>query len=255
MFEKFSLKWNDFQENVCTSFGSLRENTAFADVTLVCEGGQQIEAHKFVLASSSPFFKQLFSQNKHSHPLVFMRGVKSDDLDAIVDFLYLGEANIYENNLEAFLNIAEELRLKGLNRRVDDSFNNINTDPVPKSSPLSKTIQTEKDNTMKNETKITKYNNENKVNSLRTLALPKQDIAEQFQDLDESVAILIQSKILRIDNTWACADCSYTTINRTHLSEHIESKHVSSGHTCKYCQKFVPSRNALRTHMNKYHKI
>ena len=44
-----------------------------------------------------------------------MRGLKSEDLIAVVDFLYYGEANIYQESLDAFLTIAEELNLKGLN--------------------------------------------------------------------------------------------------------------------------------------------
>ena len=45
-----------------------------------------------------------------------MRGMKSEDLEAMMDFLYFGEANIYQENLDLFLNIAEELNLKGLTR-------------------------------------------------------------------------------------------------------------------------------------------
>ena len=41
--------------------------------------------------------------------------MKFEDLVAIVDFLYYGEANIYQENLDTFLNIAEELQVKGLN--------------------------------------------------------------------------------------------------------------------------------------------
>ena len=47
-----------------------------------------------------------------------MRGVKSDDLLAIVDFLHFGEANVCQENLDFFLAIAEELQLKGLMGRV-----------------------------------------------------------------------------------------------------------------------------------------
>ena len=43
-----------------------------------------------------------------------MRGFKSEDLVAILDFLYFGEANVYQENLDSFLAIAEELQLKGL---------------------------------------------------------------------------------------------------------------------------------------------
>ena len=43
-----------------------------------------------------------------------MRGVKSDDLLAIIDFVYYGEANICQENLDSFLAVAQELQLKGL---------------------------------------------------------------------------------------------------------------------------------------------
>ena len=33
-------------------------------------------------------------RNKHSHPLIYMRGLKSDDLRAMEDFLYFGVANV-----------------------------------------------------------------------------------------------------------------------------------------------------------------
>ena len=79
-----------------------------------CQDGHQIEAHKVILAASSPFFHNLFKRNKHSHPIIYMKGVKSEDILAIVDFLYYGEANIYQENLDTFLNIAEDLELKGL---------------------------------------------------------------------------------------------------------------------------------------------
>ena len=114
MSEKLCLQWNDFKENAVTAFGSLREDNDFTDVTLACEDGKQFEVHKVVLANSSPFFQNILKKNKHIHPLIYMRGVKSDDLLAIVDFLYLGEASVYQENLGSFLTIAEELQLKGL---------------------------------------------------------------------------------------------------------------------------------------------
>ena len=94
MTEKLCLQWDDFRENIKYAFGNFREDENFNDVTLVCEDGQHVEAHKVVLAASSPFFQKLLGRNKHPHPLIFMRGVKFDDLSAIVDFLYRGEANV-----------------------------------------------------------------------------------------------------------------------------------------------------------------
>ena len=70
MSEKLCLQWNDFKENVNFAFGKLRDDKKFTDVTLVCEDGQQMEAHKVILAFSSPFFERIFQKSKHLHPLL-----------------------------------------------------------------------------------------------------------------------------------------------------------------------------------------
>ena len=111
--EKLCLKWNDFQETVRKSFGEFRSDNDFTDVTLACED-QSIKAHKLILSACSPFFKKLLKSHPHPQPLVFMRGVKSSELTALVDFIYLGEASIGHEQLESFLALAEELELKGL---------------------------------------------------------------------------------------------------------------------------------------------
>ena len=62
MSEKLCIQWNDFQDNIKSVFGNLRENNDFTDVTLACEDGQQVEAHKVILAASSPFFQKLLEE-------------------------------------------------------------------------------------------------------------------------------------------------------------------------------------------------
>ena len=91
--EKLCLKWNDFQVNVNSAFGMLRNDLDLCNVTLVSEDGKHLEAHKVILSSSSPFFLKLLKRNKHPHPLIYMRGVKADELSSLIDFLYYGEAN------------------------------------------------------------------------------------------------------------------------------------------------------------------
>ena len=61
--EKLCLQWNDYRESIVASFGALKVDKDLIDVTLVCEDGQQVEAHKMVLASSSPFFMNLLKNN------------------------------------------------------------------------------------------------------------------------------------------------------------------------------------------------
>ena len=111
--EKFCLKWNDFESNISHAFQDLREGKDFLDVTLACEDSQ-IEAHKVILSACSKFFHSILKKNPHQHPLLYLKGVKFEDLQSILDFLYVGEVNVAQENLNSFLTVAEELQIKGL---------------------------------------------------------------------------------------------------------------------------------------------
>ena len=110
--EKLCLQWNDFKESIKFSFRELRNDRDFSDVTLVCEDGKEIKAHKTVLASGSPVLRSLLKRHKHPNPLIYMRGVKSIILATILDFLYHGEANIAQEDLDFFLELAEDSNWK-----------------------------------------------------------------------------------------------------------------------------------------------
>ena len=125
MTKKLKIKCNDFKENTIAAFESLRKENNFADVTLVCEDGHQVEAHKVILAASSSFFQDLLTRNPHPHPLIFMRNVSSENLEALIDYLYFGEASLLEKSLESFLAVANELKLNGLSGEEDQKDNKI----------------------------------------------------------------------------------------------------------------------------------
>jgi len=125
--EKFCLKWNEFESNVSTAFRELRDDKDFFDVTLACEGNQ-LEAHKVILSACSPFFRAVLKRNPHSHPLLYLKGIKYDDVLAVLNFMYHGEVNIAQDELNSFLAVAEELQVKGLTQNGG----------APSSTPLPK---------------------------------------------------------------------------------------------------------------------
>ena len=113
-FEKFSLRWYDFHENISSAFNNLRDDTHFTDVTLLSEDGHQIDVHKIILVSSSPFFMNILKTKKHPNPLIYLKGFKAKDLLSVIDFIYQGATEIHQHDLDSFLLVAEELQLKGL---------------------------------------------------------------------------------------------------------------------------------------------
>ena len=111
--EKFCLRWNDFEQNISVAFRELRDDKDFFDVTLACDD-EQIEAHKVILSACSPFFRRILRKNSHAHPLLYLKGVKFNDLQSVLNFMYHGEVNVAQEELNSFLSVAEELHVKGL---------------------------------------------------------------------------------------------------------------------------------------------
>ncbi|CAG0919561.1 unnamed protein product [Notodromas monacha] len=111
--QQFCLRWNDFQTNMVSSFQHLRDEKSFTDVTLACDG-QTTKAHKMVLSACSPYFKKLLEENPAKHPIVILKDVEFKQLKAILDFMYSGEVNVAQEELQSFLKVAERLKVKGL---------------------------------------------------------------------------------------------------------------------------------------------
>ena len=81
-----SLMWSLHEEKKTSAVTSLWIDKDFLDVTIVCDDGQ-LSAHKVILAASSSFFSSVFQMNPHNHPLMYLRGVKTDQMQSVLQFL------------------------------------------------------------------------------------------------------------------------------------------------------------------------
>ena len=225
MSEKLCLQWNKFKDNVVSSFGSLREDQDFPDVTLACEDGKHIEAHRIILASSSPFFENLLRISKHSHPLIYMRGVRSEVLNAFLDFLYFGEVKVFQESLDYFLAIAEELKLKGL------TLENLNVDEGTK--------ETDSDLLMESEN----FHEKNLSNEIDKAGDLKFFGALQ----DEKSSSLVEKTHKRVRGypLYKCKVCGKTDVCGN-LKMHIEANHLEGiSIPCNKCEKTFRYRDAI----------
>jgi hypothetical protein len=65
-----------------------------------------------ILSACSPFFRQILRRNPHQHPLLYLKGVKYKELLSVLNFMYQGEVNVAQEELNSFLAVAEDLRVK-----------------------------------------------------------------------------------------------------------------------------------------------
>jgi len=246
MSEKLCLKWNDFQENTNSAFGRLREDNDFTDITLACEDGKQVEAHKVILVASSPFFQNLLKRNKHSHPLIYMRGVKSEDLVAIVDFIYYGEANVYQEKIDSFLAIAQELSLKGLTGSPDG-----------KSASVQEHLEKPTTTKLKVEAFETTECATGADSSYGTIATTTPVFSGELLELDEHIKSMMtksQNMITygnRSERASICTVCGKEGHPRN-IKDHIEANHIEGiSIPCTSCDKTFRSRHSLRNHKSR----
>ena len=187
-----------------------------------------------------------------------MKGMKTDDLTAIVDFLYFGEANVYQENLENFLAIAEELQLKGLEGSKDQPESNEAEQLEPKEKyttdsklPTSKTQQTMKETTF-----------DSHKTGGNALTLPKTSVmSANLQELDETVKAMMETSENMVqrgggrgqERAKICKVCGKEGL-ATAIKDHIESNHLDGvSIPCNLCDKILRSKDAFRVHIKRNH--
>ena len=241
MSEKLCLQWNDFNENITNVFRSLREDKNFADVTLACEDGKHIEAHKVILVASSPLFKKILIGNKHTHPMIYLRGWRSADILAILDFLYYGEANVYQENLDFFLSIAEELQLKGLEGKGNDIESEQDYLPKERRIPIHEgKLQVQKPGP-----------------EYKTVALANHFSSDVQEVNNKSTSMMIKtSKKSQCGRPlFKCTVCGKED-RGYNLKNHIENNHLEGvSIPCNFCKKTFRCTKSLANHKNSNHKI
>ena len=114
MQDIFCLRGKVFSAHLSSSLSDVFTENSYSDVTLVSDDMIQFQAHKCVLSASSPVLKKLLLDNPHSHPLIYLRGVKQHELQSILQFIYLSEARFYKGNMDRCMEAVKDLQINQL---------------------------------------------------------------------------------------------------------------------------------------------
>merc|ERR1712150_358823 len=119
MAEKYTLNWHTFSDHVQLMFKDLYEEEKHSDVTLVCDDQTQFKVHKIVLRACSSVFKKIIDNNPSQHPLIYLRGIQSYEMESILQFMYLGEGKFYYERMGEFIKVAKDLEVKEISKGVE----------------------------------------------------------------------------------------------------------------------------------------
>jgi len=113
------LRRVNHSQEIVSGFKELLKNESLTDVTLSCQGGLTIKAHRVILATFSPYFKSIFeshtfSESPWTYPVVVLKEYGILDIKAIVEFIYRGEVSVPRDRLPSVLATARALEVSGL---------------------------------------------------------------------------------------------------------------------------------------------
>ena len=247
--DKFCLKWNDFQINASKTFRDLRREEDFFDVTLVSDDEKHIAAHKLVLSASSEVFKTILRKAPHSNPMIYLNGFNSNDLNLIMDYIYQGEVQILQSDLDAFLDVAQKLKIEGLigdDKSRDETFTVNDEVNVPNNMGF----QQMKDET---EVKISQQKREYKSRE-RKLAVHSTSLMNQPDgSIDAKAAV--DDLVEKTTEGWMCRTCGKITKISSDIRRHAESHIEGLSFSCQLCDKTFRSRRVLANHKFINHKL
>ena len=230
--DKFNLEWNNFTSTVSKSFAQLRREEHFYDVTLVTDDEEHISAHKVVLAASSGFFKSILTKTSHANPLLYLNGIKSKELHFIMEYIYNGKVEIYQTDIENFINVAQKLRVEGLDALEEDP--NIN-----------ETLEEEDDNlpdtkSEKRKKSIRKKKAEPFMSSIVSLT-NAGDVSSNLNEL-----------YTKNGDIFGCIKCERTTKTSSDIRRHVEIHIEGLSFECPlHCGSTFRSIMQLKDHKRK----
>ncbi|XP_037798652.1 myoneurin-like isoform X13 [Penaeus monodon] len=108
-----SLYWNNHKATFCHILATLREKERYTDATLACDG-KFYPVHKLVLSTCSEYFENMFEHTPCKHPIIVLKDVKPDELEALLSYMYAGVVSVAQNDLARLIKAAEMLQIKGL---------------------------------------------------------------------------------------------------------------------------------------------
>ena len=228
--ESFTMTFSEGLATLQTSINQMLHSKEFLDVTLVCEDGH-IMCHKVILGASSEVFKNIFLKTTRELKIdaVYLTKIKLSDMQKIIQFVYNSEVTVRKDELESFLSISEEFKIKGLSCPNPRDYLHVDSE-----HEYSKTlIDIEKINTGEEKS--------DELPGLDHFLLQNPSTPPKTPDKSDS-------------SGFSCEHCSTICSSQKILNRHIRSVHMQKARVqCDICHKPFSRADVMAVHKKKYH--
>ena len=224
MGEKFNLTWHTFSSHGKELFKNLMETQEFTDITLISDDHHQYKVHKFILSACSSAFREILTNNSLNSS-IYLRGIQHEELESILQYIYLGEATFYHQRMNEFLNVAKNLDIKEIGKNVIDEIEE----------------------------------NEVETQNFEKLDHARSDENHYISDLSSNITsqeIKASSYSLNRGDMkpYKCLQCDYQAANKGNFTNHVQTKHDDIKYPCQKCSFQTNSTASLQRHMKIVHE-
>ena len=242
--KKFNLTWHNFMSNGKGMLSDLLETKRFSDVTLVSDDLYQYKAHKFILSSCSSVFQTILDKNP-LNTSVYLRGIRHEEIESILQFIYLGEAILSHERMDEFMKVSKELHIKDIDQvesdwedeKKDDLEIN-NTKVFEESSAKNESI--EHDSLGWKDFVQTNSDNMYTCKYCAKILTSKSGIYFHIQSVHNKIR-------------YNCPQCSYQGTTAGSLQRHIQVQHEGVKYPCDQCNVQFTRKDRLKNHIIQMH--
>ena len=255
--EKYSINWHTYSDHLREMLHEMMKSNHLTDVTLVCDDKKQFKAHKIVLSACSPVFKGIIDDLPLDSSVIYLRGIHHQEMESILEFMYLGVATLYEERMNEFLSVAKNLEIKEINKgvefdketvEIDQPELNYNKDgfELKSEQPCSTNAKNYSSNRQ-----IKTKNDHSKIQMNADGLFDCGQCQSQFKRKEH-----LQRHIQSIHEgvKYNCDQCNVEFTQHAHLFIHIKSKHEGVRYDCNQCEYKATQKHHLRSHIQKIHE-
>ena len=246
--EKYSVKWHAYSDHLKSMMKELMMNEDFSDITLVTEDKKQIKANINILSVCSPVFKDILSKDKNSSPIMYLRGIQYSEIESIIQFIYLGEATLYEERMDEFLAVAKSLQIKKLCKAETESNDELEDYPSPNNQDTSSELVEKKTVTYDKIEKQAPQEIEGHV------VVGKYECDQCNKIYPNRQNLIRHKESVHLGVKYPCAQCDLQFTQQVHLRTHIQSKHEGVKYDCDQCDLQFTHPGSLFTHIKSWHE-
>merc|ERR1712126_241775 len=246
--EKYNLNWHTYSDHLRDLLHNMRKLEYLTDVTLVCDDQRQFKAHKIVLSACGTVFKNIIDSLPLNSSVIYLRGIQHQEMESILEFMYLGVATFYQERMKEFLNVAKRLEIKEISKDVE--FNDEEEANDEQDAPETTQHQS-KD---KEDDSETDSNVNTKIKSIfhsTNGRFPCDQCEKQFT---QQINLKTHIKSIHEGVKYPCNQCDYQATQQGSLITHIKSKHEGVKYSCNQCDFQGSKSSNLIRHIKSKHE-